>query len=400
MLAAATELLDEQIPSSRSGKDEIMWNDAFSSIQNILKKPEVIYVPRQNDQLFICSDGALSGPALGVKLLIKREGHDQLLPSFNYGFRVKNTMLGWSPCEFEAYSLVQGIKRMKPFLRFVQHPSTALVDSKAVVEAVKKMERGQFSTNRRLQDLLANISSERLTVVHMSAKIASPILRLVDFGSRNPVECKNEQCSICKESLNPDVTFFGQVDVQDTNPPHVTVSMWKDMQKSSHACHRAAALLESGKVPHRKETRINDIRSYLRQCTLSKQGLLIASSNDQTHPFQDRCAERIVVPQEFAFNFLTLFHKKCNHPSAAQLLKLFNKQYFALHVQKIIKDVTEACDSCAALKTIPKETLQYTTQTKPLSAGSYFNADVLIKVSQKNSSYSRQPHQFNRCYVY
>ena len=218
-LAAATEPLDKQIPSSRSGKDTIVWNEelsqAFSTIQSILKSPEIVYVPRQSDRLYLCSDGALSGPALGVKLLIKRDGHENFLPSFNYGFRVKSSMLGWSPCEFEAYSLVQGIKKMKPFLRFVDNPSTALVDSKAVVEAIQRMERGLFSSNRRLQDLLFNISSERLKVVHMSAKIASPILQVVDFGSRHPVECNNVDCTICKESDNVDVTFFGQVEISN-----------------------------------------------------------------------------------------------------------------------------------------------------------------------------------------
>ena len=386
-LAAVTELLDKQIPSSRSGKDVITWDEElcekFTLIQSILKRPEVIYVPRRSDSLYLCSDGALSGPALGVKLLIKREGHENFLPSFNYGFRVKSSMLGWSPCEFEAYSLVQGIKKMKPFLRYVDNPSTALVDSKAVVEAIQRMERGLFSSNRRLQDLLANISSERLKVLHMSAKIASPILQLVDFGSRHPVECNNIHCTICIDSKNADTTFFGQVQVEDLKSPHVSLKMWIDMQKSSKDCQRAAALIQSGKLPHRKEIRINDLREYLRKCTLNKSGLLVTSSSNTTHPFQDAHVERIVVPQEFAFNFLTLFHKKCNHPSVSQLLKLFNRQFFALHIQQLIKQVTDACDTCAAMKAIPMETLQYSTPTKPSTVGSFFNADVLVESCQK-----------------
>ena len=386
-LAAATELLDKQIPSSRPGKDEISWdselNTAFITVQDILKQPEIVHVPNHNDQLFLCSDGALSGPALGVKLLIKREGCERLLPSFNYGFRVKSSMRNWSPCEFEAYSLAQGIKKMKPFLRYVSKPSTALVDSKAVVEAVLKMEKGQFSTNRRLQDLLTNISSERLKVAHMSAKISSPILNFVDFGSRHPVECTQAHCTICKESTQHDVTFFGQVNVSEQHPPHVSVSMWKDMQKASRDCLRAVALLQSGKTPHRKEVKINDLREYLRRCTLNKTGLLVALSSETTHPFQDTSIDRVVVPQEFAYNFLTLLHKRYSHPCASQLVKLFNRNFFTLHVQQLVKRVTEACEMCAATKMIPKETLTYSTHTKPTIAGSYFNADVLVESSQK-----------------
>ena len=89
-----------------------------------------------------------------------------------------------------------------------------MIDSKACVQAVQRMENGKFSTSRRLQDLLSNLSAERIKVVHMSAKIASPILQVVDFGSRNPVDCTLPMCTICKDSVSPDVTFFGKADVK------------------------------------------------------------------------------------------------------------------------------------------------------------------------------------------
>ena len=67
----------------------------------------------------------------------------------------------------------------------------------------------------------------------------------------------------------------------------------------------------------------------------------------------------------------------------SQLLKLFNRQFFALHIQQLIKQVTDACDTCAAMKAIPMETLQYSTPTKPSTVGSFFNADVLVESCQK-----------------
>ena len=48
-----------------------------------------------------------------------------------------------------------------------------------------------------------------------------------------------------------------------------------------------------------------------------------------------------------------------------------------------MKQVTNDCESCAATKTIPKETLEFTTTTKPTSLGTFFNADVLVESSQK-----------------
>ena len=389
-LAAATELLDEQTPSQRSGQEAIAWDEklteAFKAVQEILLSPEVVYVPRKGDQLFICSDGAPSASALGCKLLIKREGEPNLLPSFNYGMRIKGNMRGWSPCEFEAFSITQGIKKMKPFLRFVEAPTTALVDSKATVQAVQKMENGQFSASRRLQDLLANLSAERIKVLHMSAKLSSPILSLVDFASRNPVECSTPGCTICKDSETPDITFFGKATISTTDPPipSVSIPIWKDIQRSSQDLRRAASLLESGKTPHVKEKKINDLRKYLRMCTLNKYGLIVAKNTDKSQPFQTNKTSRIVIPREFAYSYSVILHRKFAHPLPGQMLKLFNRNFFMLDAAAVIKQVTDNCDfPCQATKVIPKETLQFTTETKPSAAGTFFNADVLVDSSQK-----------------
>ena len=47
---------------------------------------------------FICGDGSPTANALGIKLFIKRPGCPQILPSFNYGLRIKSNMKDWSPC--------------------------------------------------------------------------------------------------------------------------------------------------------------------------------------------------------------------------------------------------------------------------------------------------------------
>ena len=88
----------------------------------------------------------------------------------------------------------------------------------------------------------------------MSAKLSSPILQLVDFSSRNPVDCTTPGCTICKDSESPDFTFFGKVVISNADPdiPAVSVAIWKDIQRSNADLKRAAALLESSKTPHRK----------------------------------------------------------------------------------------------------------------------------------------------------
>ena len=239
-LNAATAALDQQIPSSRPGQDEISWDSplitSFNTIQQILRSPEAVFVPRKNDSLFICGDGSPTANALGTKLFIKRPGCSQILPSFNYGFRIKSNMKNWSPCEFEAYSISQGIKKMKPFFRFVETQTTAMIDSKACVQAVQRMENGKFSTSRRLQDLLSNLSAERIKVIHMSAKIASPILQVVDFGSRNPVDCTLPTCTICTDSASPDITFFGKADVKEVIIPITSMSIVQFLSGRKSKC--------------------------------------------------------------------------------------------------------------------------------------------------------------------
>ena len=148
-----------------------------------------------------------------------------------------------------------------------------------------------------------------LRVLHISAKLSSPLIELVDFASRHPVECQTDKCNICKESENPDVTFFGEVKigsagVEEMDPiPRMSIPIWKDIQRSSGDLKRAAALLESGKTPHKKEKRANDVRKYLRACTLNKDGLVVAKHDEKSQPFSPRRQDRIVIPREFSFTY-------------------------------------------------------------------------------------------------
>ena len=55
-----------------------------------------------------------------------------------------------------------------------------------------------------------------------------------------------------------------------------------------------------------------------------------------------------------------------------------------LDALEIIKKVTQGCEyPCEAMKKIPKETLDYQTETKPERAGVFFNADVLQESGMK-----------------
>ena len=100
-------------------------------------------------------------PAIGAKMFIQRPGVNHYLTSFNFGFRIKNTKTTWSSCEIETFAISKAVQRFEFFIRLTGKPSVALVDAKATWEAFKRLQRGELSTNRKLQDFLVNLSSKR-----------------------------------------------------------------------------------------------------------------------------------------------------------------------------------------------------------------------------------------------
>ena len=126
-LSLAMKPLDECVPTTKSGKDLIVWTEemlsAFKTIQSILKSPNTITVPREGDSLHIASDFAASLPAAGTKMIIERPGVEGFLLSFNFGYRVSRPMLSWSSCELEAHGINKAINQHNHFIRLTGKPA-------------------------------------------------------------------------------------------------------------------------------------------------------------------------------------------------------------------------------------------------------------------------------------
>ena len=88
-LAKVSEPIDKEVPSSRSGKELITWTPeltkSFLLVQEILKSPLMVTVPKKGDKIILASDGCTSLPAGGVKMLVERPGVPGYLPSFKWG---------------------------------------------------------------------------------------------------------------------------------------------------------------------------------------------------------------------------------------------------------------------------------------------------------------------------
>ena len=334
-------------------------------------------IPKRGDTTFLAVDACTSLPAGGSKLFIQRPGVNGFLPSFNFGCRLPQTVKPWSPCEVEAFFLNKGLEKSEFFTKLTGNPGVILTDCKPVFQAKQKLDKGEFSSNKRLQSLLNNVSAKRYSIQLLSAKLPSSLLKLVDFGSRNPVECNLDSCTICKEKT-ADVLLVTSPD-QDLSL--MSEAAWKQFQHSCQDLRKAHALLMSGRKLSKQESKLTDVRTYFNKCTINKNGLIVVLKQV---PLQPKPQELIVVPRAFSFTFAKALHVRLNHPNLSQMKKQWWRKYFMLDENKTLQKVFDSCHvPCQASKILPKELFTYTTQTKPERLGQYFNADVVEESKQK-----------------
>ena len=383
-LAQFTKLLDEEIPAVRSGKEDVVWNAEllhnFKQVQAILRQPISVTIPRKGDQVYLATDACTTLPAGGTKMFLKRPGVSHFLPSFNFGSRIPKTLRTWSPCEVEAFFLNKGIDKSEFYTKQTGNPGIALTDNKPVFQAKQNMDKGIFSSSKKLQDLLANLSAKRFTVQLLSAKIPSPILHVVDFASRNPASCDTIKCTICKDTSEP-VVRAALSTTTDPNLHLMSTSAWKEIQQSCPVLRRAHALLISGAKVSKKENNVKDLNCYLRNCTVNKLGLVVAL---KSVPYQAKPNELLVIPRSYSFTFGKALHHNLNHPSHSQMIQQFDRKYFMLDSKNVLKMVFDTCEyPCQASHILPKESVEYSTETKPSRLGEHFGADVLQESGQK-----------------
>ena len=160
-----------------------------------------------------------------------------------------------------------------------------------------------------------------------------------------------------------------------------SVSAWRDIQQSCPDLRRVHALLLTGRNLSKKEKKVANVRTYLRKCTVNKQGLVVSLHQ---LPFHPKPEELIVIPHSYAFTFAKVLHVKLNHPIPSQMRKQFSRQYFMLDEAKILQEVFDTCDvPCQVSRIHPKEVLQFSTETKPDKLGQFFNADVMEESMHK-----------------
>ena len=384
-----TNFLDtfDQLVGSKQSNDEITWTpdlvSNFNKAKDHINQMKDLYLPRPDDQLIITCDGARTPPAVGMILQAKCADKSTKIVKY-LSVKLKPHMIKWNPCEIEACALGTAIESFYNYIKQSVKPVIICPDSKAVVDAAKKLAKGLFSLSPKIQTFLNNLSKIRYDIQHISGKSGHNAAS--DYQSRTANDCKADVCQICNYVQDTadtiiDVKLNNVSDVKDPGMPFLNREVWKDLQSKDHACKQAKTCLSTGQQPTKKAgTTNNNIRKYVSKADISKDGLLIVKT---TIPMSTTKQEQIIIPSNFVEAIITQLHIKFQHPSKAQLTHLFNRYFFAPGSNRMIENIYERCQICQSNKRLPSALTTYSNTTSAEHPGTHFGVDVMRRAKQK-----------------
>lgn len=347
------------------GNSKISWSDedivSFKKAQVALRNAKSITLPQPDDVLHIVTDAAIQPAAVGATMYVIR-GDKTLLGGF-YNAKLPQFQQRWLPCEIEGVAIGLSLQHFGPYIIQSKHRPVVLTDSKACVDAVNKLSRGEYSASARLCTFLSSVSHYAATVKHI--KGSTNILS--DYISRNPVSCTNAKCQICnfiQEKLDSVVSAVTVSDVMEGRYqlPFTNKAAWKEIQSECPDIRNVLKYLRSGTTPGKKGRNLRNVKQYISsKVILSPEGTLVVRCIEPLLPQ----TERIVVPQTVIHGILTVLHIITNHPSQYQLMKVFNRSFFALKLDQAATQVTNSCHLCSSLKVIPKSLQKVSTEPVP-----------------------------------
>ena len=154
----------------------------------------------------------------------------------------------------------------------------------------------------------------------------------------------------------------------------------------NQACCETRKMLTSGKPPPKAMGRYtgeywNDVRRYHRECKIAKDGLLVVPT-EATSISGNIGRDRIVIPKPLVPALLYHTHNNMDkHPTRAQQRALFNRQFFAINLEKHLDLLYKNCYKCSILEKIPID-VNNETKTRVDKPQSHFHADVIRRAKQ------------------
>ena len=377
VLPRFAELLDplDQVTAGNESRAKIAWGDelllAFKSTQRALEDNRTITIPQPQDALWIVTDGSVKNRGIAATLYVHR--HGSLLLAGFFSVKLRKHQVTWLPCEIEALAIGAAIRHFAPFIIQSSHTTEVLTDSRPCVQAYEKLKRGEFSASSRVTTFLSTVSRYSVHVRHIAGVENLPS----DYASRNPQECLDSSCQICKFVVELEDSVVRSLSVSEVlqgsaKMPFTSRAAWQATQLECPHLRRTHSHLSQGTRPSKKATRISDVKRYLKDVIIASDGLLVVRDHQ---PFQPP-RERLVVPRSVLDGLLTALHIRFSHPSKYQTKRLFSRYFFALDVDKAIDLVSSSCHICESVKSIPKHFQPQSSEVAPQSNGVSFAADV------------------------
>ena len=366
-----------------SGEQKISWtdtlNDSFSKAKEALKSPSALVLPKRTDQLLITTDASPLNQGLAATMFVLKDR--KRYPAEFFSFKLKGHQLGWLPCEKEALAITSAVNHFSPFIKESTLKTQVQTDSRPCVQAHQKLQRGLFSASARVSTFLSTLSALNVSLCH----IPGSLNRISDYGSRNPSSCSEPNCQICRfvnDTADSTVFHFSVSDILERKlkMPYLSPGAWRSAQQSCPTMRKAFAHLTAGTRPPAKTKNATELRHILRLASVDeKKGILIVQKED---PFVGH-RNLIFCPSGIAHGLITALHLCLSHPSRSQMLKVFNRHFYAISAARIIDEVTNSCNTCLALQKSPRELFEQTSSLPPDHPGRCLAADVICRAKQK-----------------
>ena len=381
----------EAASAGKDTNDKIEWTHKleteFRKAKDKIKQMVTLYLPSPNEQLILQTDASKQG--LGHILYAKKD--NKKVPVRIHSIKIPEKCRKWCPCETESLGLAAGIEKEFGIIRENNNPLIVETDSKPVFEAINLINRGKFSASARMSSILTNINRTPIKTRHISGK--AKLNPIADLQSRLPPECTSEYCSIRKflndavDSIIEDGPKINSMKQNDANNTYATRSAWKNAQKSNQAINATRKLLTSGKPPPKATGKHtgdywNDVRKYWRDSTIAKDGVLVVNAEANAMSGNIH-RERIVIPKPLVPALLYHMHNNTqNHPTKTQQKSLFQRQFYALNLDKHLDALYGNCYKCSIVQKIPKEIIVNETKTEAKQPHEHFHVDVIKRARQ------------------
>ena len=259
----ATLLNDlEAVTAGQESNTRIQWSDvllqSFSQAQSALQGLKSITVPRPEDKLIITNDGAVT-KGIGAVLYILRD--DKMLLGGFFSAKLKPHQMKWLPCEVEALAISSSVQHWASYIVENTNTTQILTDSRPCIQAFAKLCRGEYSHSARVTTFLSTLSRYAISLQCIQGSVNLP----ADYQSRNPAECVEQSCQVCKfvsDSATSTVFNISVSDILqgDCPMPFMSPMAWKSSQQDCPALRRVYSYLSQGTRPNHKDNKIRDVK--------------------------------------------------------------------------------------------------------------------------------------------